>query len=174
MKRTTGTRLHKTIIAGAAAIILGIGNLMAQPTPPPPPGPGPVQTPPPPGMTPPPAPGTTPPPPGQAPPPPAPPGWGYSGYLGAAPAGDWMNEGTINVMATGYDSESVLVQIPLNVSYSFNGVNYDVTVLNAYSPLTQTWNVGVDTPAYQTDYFFNGFNYNYYVVLPSGTYYFNL
>ena len=77
-----------------------------------------------------------------------------------------MNQGNLNVMATGYDSESVLVQIPLYVSYSFNGVQYDVTVLNSWNPYTQMWNESVDTPAYQT--------YNYYVVLPSGTYYFNL
>ena len=85
-----------------------------------------------------------------------------------------MNQGNLNVMATGYDSESVLVQIPLYVSYSFNGVQYDVTVLNSWNPYTQMWNDGVDTPAYNTNYYFNGFTYNYYVVLPSGTYYFNL
>ena len=77
-------------------------------------------------------------------------------------------------MATGYDTESVLVQIPLVVSYSFNGVNYDVTVLNAWNPLTQTWNMGVDQQGFQTSYYFNGFNYNYYTNLSTGTFYFNL
>ena len=60
------------------------------------------------------------------------------------------------------------------LNYSFNGVQYDVTVLNSWNPYTQMWNMGVDTPAYNTNYYFNGFTYNYYVVLPSGTYYFNL
>ena len=85
-----------------------------------------------------------------------------------------MNQGTINVMATGYDTESVLVQIPLMVSYTFNGAYYDVTVLNSWNPFTQSWNIGVDSPAYQTDYYFNGFTYNYYANLPTGTFYFNL
>lgn len=77
-------------------------------------------------------------------------------------------------MATGYDTESVLVQIPLVVSYLFNGAYYDVTVVNAWNPYTQSWTFGVDSQAYNTSYFFNGFNYNYYAVLPTGTYYFNL
>ena len=145
------------------SFLMAFGSMMAQ-SPvspgPPPPVPG-TQTPPPP------APG-----PSQTPPPP--PGWGYSGCLANPPANGWMNQGNLNVMATGYDSESVLVQIPLYVSYSFNGAQYDVTVLNSWNPYTQMWNVGVDTPAFNTSYYFNGFNYNYYVVLPSGTYYFNL
>lgn len=127
---------------------------------------------------PPPPPGSIPPPPDTpAPPPPpapAPPGWGMQGFLSTPPSSDWMNSGTVNVMATGYDNESVLVQIPLVVSYSFNGATYDVTVLNAWSPFTQTWNLGVDVPASPTDYFFNGFTYNFTATLPSGVYYFNL
>ena len=94
--------------------------------------------------------------------------------LSNPPGEDWMNQGTVNVMATGYDSESVLVQIPLVVSYSFNGANYNVEVLNSWNPYTQTWNIGVDTPAYQTSYNFNGFTYNYYAPLATGTFYFNL
>lgn len=157
MKRQNFNNIKKTAIALMACFVFGIGSLIAQPTPPPP-APG---TPPPPM-----APGT--------PPPPPPPGWGSAGYLANPPAGEWMNQGNLNVMATGYDAESVLVQIPLYVSYSFNGVQYDVTVLNSWNPLSQMWNTGVDTPAYHTNYYLNGFTYNYYVVLPSGTYYFNL
>ena len=152
------------------SFLMAFGSMMAQsPVPPgtpppvpgtqtPPPSPGPNQTPPPPGPS-----QTTP-----------PPGWGCAGCLANPPANGWMNQGNLNVMATGYDSESVLVQIPLYVSYSFNGAQYDVTVLNSWNPYTQMWNDGVDTPAFNTSYYFNGFNYNYYVVLPSGTYYFNL
>ena len=141
---------------------MGIGIINGQPIPPPPP-PGNVPPPPPVSM---PSQGTavTPP----------PPGWGYGGCLSNPPSNEWMNEGNLNVMATGYDSESVLVQIPLYVSYSFNGVNYDVTVLNSWNPYTQMWNTGVDAPAFHTSYYFNGFTYNFYVVLPTGTYYFNL
>ena len=85
-----------------------------------------------------------------------------------------MNNGTLNVMATGYDSEGVLKQIPLVVSYSFNGINYNVTVLNAWNPYTETWNMGVDAPAFSTTYYMNGFTYNYYAPLALGTFYFNL
>lgn len=169
--------LNKTI-ASLSILFLGLGILSAQPLPPPgfPSGPlPPSQTPPPPsGTLPPPAPinnmsPATPPPPSAVPP-----GWGSPGILVNPPSDDWMNQGTLNVMATGYDTESVLVQIPLTVSYYFNGANYDVTVVNAWSPFTQTWNMGVDIPASQTSFYFNGFNYNFTVSLPSGTFYFNL
>ena len=171
----------KKILSFIISVGLGAATLAAQPLPPPPAG----NMPPPPGVT------ILPPPaqpvaptnqmmpqygqPAMAPPPPnTPPGWGAPGMLVNPPSSDWMNSGTMNVMATGYDTESVLVQIPLVVSYSFNGVNYNITVLNSWSPLTQTWNLGVDVPANQTSYYFNGFNYNYVAYLPSGTFYFNL
>ena len=129
-----------------------------------------------PGQNPPPGiPGQIPPPPvgnpGQAPPPP---GWGMSGYLNSLANSDWQNQGYVNVMATGYDSQGVMKQIPLYVSYTFNGVNYNVTVLNAWNPYTYTWDSDVDQPAYETSYFINGFTYNYYTVLSTGTFYFNL
>ena len=162
----------KNLKFGLALLIFGVGiyadNISAQPTPPPP-----MMQPAPPGGL---NPGTPPPPPSSDPlPPPSatPPGWGAPGYLSNAPFGS-LNQGTLNVMATGYDNESVLVQIPLVVSFSFNGANYDVTVLNAWSPFTQSWNTGLDQPASPTYYYFNGFYYNYTVSLPSGTYYFNL
>lgn len=157
----------KRILFSLLFIITSVISGFSQPLPPPASGPlpPPMQTPPPPPGNP----GVTPP-----PPPNTPAGWGAPGYLVNPPSGDWMNQGTLNVMATGYDTESVLVQIPLVVSYTFNGALYDVTVLNAWSPLTQTWNIGVDVPANSTSYYFNGFTYNYYAVLPSGTFYFNL
>lgn len=157
--------IKKTFISALVLLAFIIPTISAQPGPPPPPGPVPPGAP-------------APPPPGGpggpgAPPPPPPAGWAYTGFL-STPPGPGYNDGTINVMATGYDSESVLVQIPLVVSYAFNGVTYNVTVLNAWSPYSQTWTIGLDVPAYQTSYYFNGFNYNYYASLPSGTYYFNL
>ena len=160
MKRKNSTHLRRGFLTLAAALTMGVSMIYSQPAPPPPPGP--------PGSIPPGAPAPPPPPPN------TPPGWGAPGYLVNPPAGQWMNQGTINVMATGYDTESVLVQIPLVVSYSYNGAFYNVTVLNAWSPYTQNWIIGVDVPASQTSFYFNGFNYNYTVTLPSGTYYFNL
>ena len=106
--------------------------------------------------------------------PPPPPGWAAPGILANPPAPGSMNQGTLNVMATGYDSEGVLQQIPLYISYYFNGVKYNVTVLNAWNPYTQMWNSDLDIPANTTSYFINGFTYNYYAVLPIGTFYFNL
>lgn len=106
--------------------------------------------------------------------PPPPPGWGCAGCLSIPPNADWQNQGTMNVMATGYDSQGVEKQIPLFISYQFNGVQYNVTVLNAWNPYTYSWDANVDQPAYQTSYYFNGFTYNYYTVLSTGTFYFNL
>ena len=104
----------------------------------------------------------------------APAGWGCMGCLENPPSADWMNRGTLNVMATGYDSQGVLKQIPLVVSYSFNGATYNVTVVNAWNPYTESWNLNVDCPAYSTSHYMNGFTYNYYAPLALGTFYFNL
>lgn len=182
---------RKRLILGLSTIAIGLSSFMAlaqAPVPPPgnpagfpPQGPGPVilnpnqQSPnpntPPPGFQNP----NTPPPGFQNPnTPPPPPGWGAPGFLANPPQGEWMNSGTLNVMATGYDSQGVMTQIPLFISYNYNGVNYNVMVLNAWNPYTQMWNSGIDVPANQTSYFLNGFSYNYYAVLPSGTFYFNL
>lgn len=122
-------------------------------------------------QTPPPMPGS------QTPPPPnpqTPPGWSVPGYLTIPPSEEWMNQGNMNVMATGYNSEGVLIQIPLYVSYNFNGANYNVMVLNSWNPYTQTWNTNVDIPASSTDYYLNGFTYNFFATLPIGNFYFNL
>ena len=105
-------------------------------------------------------------------PPPA--GWGGPGFLPPAPANNWQNQGSLNVMASGIDSQGVEKQIPLFVTYQFNGVNYNITVLNAWNPYTYSWDAQVDQPAYSTSYFFNGITYNYYTVLSTGTWYFNL
>ena len=148
-----------SFVAYAQAIPMGPGPVTAI-------SPGPQQS----------APGDETPPP---PPPPGgpgmqPPGWGYNGYLTPPLNPNAMNEGTINVMATGYDSQGVMQQIPLFVSYQYNGVMYTVTVLNAWNPYTQQWDCNVDQPAYSTTYYLNGFTYNYYTVLSTGTFYFNL
>lgn len=113
------------------------------------------------------------------------PGWNGPGWNGPNPgwsgpnpafvnSSAWMNQGTITVMACGYDASGIWRTIPLRVAYTYNGVEYDVTVLNAYNPWTNTWNVGVDMPAYNTSYYINGQTYDFYAPLSTGTYYFNL
>lgn len=115
------------------------------------------------------------------------PGWGANGIgwnpgpnlnnPGPGPGWNnpnWQNQGTMNVMACGYDAQGVWRTLPLYVSYTYNGIEYDVTVLNAWNPWSSSWNIGVDMPAYNTSYFINGQTYNFYAPLSTGTYYFNL
>lgn len=98
------------------------------------------------------------------------PGWGVS--VGAGPA--WQNQGTANVLACGYDAQGVWRVIPLQVSYNYNGLQYNVTVLNAWNPWSDMWNYGVDQPAYNTSYYLRGTNFSFYTPLSTGTYYFNI
>lgn len=84
------------------------------------------------------------------------------------------NAGVETVIACGYDAQGVWQTIPLHVSYQWNGVNYNVMVLNAWNPLSQSWNIGVDQQAFNTSYFLNGNTYDFYAPLTTGTYYFNL
>ena len=53
-------------------------------------------------------------------------------------------------------------------------MQYDVTVINAWDPWTQQWNANVDVPAVNTSYYLRGQNFDFYAVLSTGTYYFNL
>lgn len=87
---------------------------------------------------------------------------------------NWQNSGTITVMACGYDAQGVWRTIPLRVSYNYNGAQYNVTVLSAWNPWTDNWNLGIDVPAFNTSYFLNGVNYDFYTNLSTGTFYFNL
>ncbi len=86
----------------------------------------------------------------------------------------WQNTGRVTVMACGYDSYGVWRTIPLRVAYAYNGIQYNVTVINAWNPWTDMWNRGVDQPAFNTSYYLRGNTYNFYTVLSTGTYYFNL
>lgn len=113
------------------------------------------------------------------PPPPAPanPVWnGMSPLVVNTPLStpNWQNNGTMTVMACGYDAQGVWRTIPLRISYSFNGAQYVVNVLAAWNPWTDMWNRGLDDPAYSTSYFLNGTTFNYYTNLSTGTFYFNL
>lgn len=86
----------------------------------------------------------------------------------------WENRGVENVMACGYDAAGVWSTIPLTIAYAYNGIDYDVTVINAWNPYSQEWNRNINMPAYNTTYYTHGNTYNYYTPLTTGTYYFNL
>ena len=91
------------------------------------------------------------------------------------PSPVWQQSGTETVMAVGQNAMGLPQRIPITVQYESNGsASYDVTVLNAWSTFTDSWNYGVDQPAYKTAYMLGGNMYNYYVPLSTGTYYFNL
>lgn len=84
------------------------------------------------------------------------------------------DQGITKVVACGYDAQGIWRVLPLTVSYQYNGVQYIVNVLNAWNPWTDQWDRGVDTPAFNTDYYLRGVEYSYYTVLSTGTFYFNL
>lgn len=84
------------------------------------------------------------------------------------------NQGVIKVIANGYDATGVWRVLPLVVSYKYNGVQYDVNVLNAWNPWTDQWDKGVDVPAYNTNFLLRNITYDFYAVLSFGTFYFNL
>ena len=103
-------------------------------------------------------------------------GWNYSPTIVVSPSvqTNFQNQGTIKVIACGYDATGVWRVLPLVVSYQYNGVQYDVNVLNAWNPWTDQWDTDVDVPAYNTDYQLRGNTYDFYTVLSTGTFYFNL
>lgn len=117
--------------------------------------------------------------------PPPPSYWGSPWYNGYNPSptvvvspsitiGNSQNQGVMKVIANGYDAMGVWRVLPLLVSYQYNGVQYDVNVLNAWNPWTDQWDKGVDVQAFNTDYVLRNVTYDYYVVLSFGTFYFNL
>lgn len=117
--------------------------------------------------------------------PPPPSYWGSPWYTGYNPQptivvspsvsiGNSTNQGTLKVIACGYDATGVWRVLPLYVSYQYDGVQYDVNVLNAWNPWTDQWDRGVDVQAFHTDYVLRNVTYGYYAVLSFGTFYFNL
>ncbi len=84
------------------------------------------------------------------------------------------NQGVEKVIACGYDAQGIWRVIPMKVAYTYNGVQYNVTVLSAWNPWTESWNTGIDQTAYNTYYYLRGVYYNFYAPLSTGTYYFNL
>lgn len=95
--------------------------------------------------------------------------WSQPVFSGGIPA-----RGSIRVMACGYDAQGILRVIPMVVNFQYNGVQYNVTVVNAWNPWTDMWNRDLMQPAFNTDYWLNNVEYDYYVPLSTGTYYFNL
>lgn len=108
------------------------------------------------------------------------PQWGWQGGparpVFASPYGPgWQNSGVTNVVGVGYDAQGNWRTIPMTVQYNYIGAGqYNVTVLNAWNPWVDMWNRGIDQPAYNTTYYLNGNSYDFYTVLSTGTYYFNL
>lgn len=82
--------------------------------------------------------------------------------------------GRIGVVGCGYDDMGVWRTVPMTVDYNYNGAQYDATVVSAWDPWTDVWNYDIYVAAINTSYFINSVNYNFYVVLSTGTYYFNL
>ena len=104
-------------------------------------------------------------------------GWGNSPTIVVSPSintGNFQNQGITKVVACGYDATGVWRVLPLVVSYQYNGVEYNVNVLNAWNPWTDQWDKGVDVQAFNTDYILRNVTYDFYAVLPYGTFYFNL
>lgn len=102
-------------------------------------------------------------------------GPGSPGMWSPAVAAPAMQTGTTNVIAAGYDSYGRWRNLPLTVSYTYNGAFYDVTVINAWNPWADMWNQNVDVSAFRTLYRGPyGTMYHFYAPLSTGTYYFNL
>ncbi len=105
--------------------------------------------------------------------PPGPPSYVPAGIINPGNPG-WQNSGTITVMGAGYDAMGVWRTIPLVVNYNYNGIQYNATVLSAWNPWTQEWDSGLSDNAVNTSYVMRGNTYDFYVVLSTGTFYFNL
>lgn len=62
----------------------------------------------------------------------------------------------------------------MSVEYNYNNNSYSVVVLTAWNPWTDSWNTDLNIPAINTSYRLDGTDYDFYAVLSTGTYYFNL
>lgn len=104
------------------------------------------------------------------------PGWSYSPsvVVNVPVYSDAFDSGTTKVVGCGYDNRGIWRTIPMTVSYTWNGAQYEATVVSAWNPWTDMWNRGIDAPAYNTSYYLNGTDFDFYAVLSTGTYYFNL
>lgn len=85
-----------------------------------------------------------------------------------------LNKGVVTTLACGYDATGVWRTIAMRVAYSSNGILYKTIVLSAWNPWTDEWERNINVPAVNTDIDIKGTTFKFYVVLSTGTYYFNL
>lgn len=85
-----------------------------------------------------------------------------------------LNKGEATTLACGYDATGVWRTIAMRVAYSSNGILYKSIVLSAWNPWTDEWERNINVPAVNTDIDIKGTTFKFYVVLSTGTYYFNL
>ena len=85
-----------------------------------------------------------------------------------------LNKGEVTTLACGYDATGVWRTIAMRVAYSSNGILYKSIVLSAWNPWTDEWERNINVPAVNTDIDIKGTTFKFYVVLSTGTYYFNL
>lgn len=85
-----------------------------------------------------------------------------------------LNKGEVATLACGYDATGVWRTIAMRVAYSSNGILYKSIVLSAWNPWTDEWERNINVPAVNTDIDIKGTTFKFYVVLSTGTYYFNL
>ena len=85
-----------------------------------------------------------------------------------------LNKGEVATLACGYDATGVWRTIAMRVAYRSNGILYKSIVLSAWNPWTDEWERNINVPAVNTDIDIKGTTFKFYVVLSTGTYYFNL
>ena len=85
-----------------------------------------------------------------------------------------LNKGEVATLACGYDATGVWRTIAMRVAYSSNGILYKSIVLSAWNPWTDMWERNLNVPAVNTNMEIQGATFKFYVVLSTGTYYFNL
>lgn len=85
-----------------------------------------------------------------------------------------LNKGEVATLACGYDATGVWRTIAMRVAYSSNGILYKSIVLSAWNPWNDEWERNINVPAVNTDIDIKGTTFKFYVVLSTGTYYFNL
>ena len=85
-----------------------------------------------------------------------------------------LNRGEVTTLACGYDAMGVWRTFAMKVAYSSNGILYKSIVLSAWNPWTDMWERNLNVPAVNTNMEIKGVTFKFYVVLSTGTYYFNL
>lgn len=87
---------------------------------------------------------------------------------------DWQNMGNLTVIACGHDAMGIWRTIPMRITYRYNGLQYDATIKSAWNPWKDGWDYDLNLPAVNTYFTQGNQEYDFYVVLSTGTFYFNL